>query len=34
MFDTQLKVRQINEDIEAMTSSIIETKECILMEEI
>jgi hypothetical protein len=34
MFDTQLKVKQINEDIEAKTSSIIETQECILIEEI
>jgi hypothetical protein len=34
MFATQLKLKQINEDIEAMTSSIIETQECILMEKI
>jgi hypothetical protein len=33
MFDTQLKEKQMNEDIEAMTSSIIETQESILVKE-
>jgi predicted glutamine amidotransferase len=33
MFDTRLKEKQMNEDMKSMTSSIIETQECILMKE-
>jgi hypothetical protein len=33
-FDTQLKEKQMNENIKAMTSSMIEIQECIKMEEI